>query len=86
MNDIFARHTGGLESPAAELTPISPSDSSDLTHASRALNVATTGFVRVTTVRGTTATVFIAAGIAFPVRVTRVWATGTTADGIVALL
>jgi len=85
MNDIFAAHSGGLESPASYLSAITPSDTADLSHAARALNVAISGSVRVTTVGGTTATVYIAAGIAFPVRASRVWATGTTAGGIVVM-
>lgn len=85
MSDRFELLTPGLESPAAHLQDVTPNDSTDLTHASRALNVATTGSVRVTTVRGDTATVTIVAGTPFPVRAIRVWATGTTATGIVAM-
>ena len=86
MNDIFASHTGGLESPASTLISVVPDDAADLAQASRALNVSGSGTVRITTVGGTTATVYVAAGIAFPVRVTRVWASGTTATDIVAML
>lgn len=85
MSDAFANFATGLESPASHLQTVTPNDSTDLSRAGRALNVATTGNVRVTTVDGTTATVHIAAGIAFPVRARRVWATGTTATGIVVL-
>jgi hypothetical protein len=85
MPDRFQDHTAGLESPASGLLPVTPDDGADLQTASRALNVAQSGFVRITTVEGQTASVHIAAGIAFPVRVTRVWQTGTTATGIVAL-
>lgn len=85
MSDPFATFTAGLESPASHLQPVTPSDSTDLPRSGRGLNVASTGDVRVTTVEDTTATVHIAAGIAFPVRVRRVWATGTTATGIVVM-
>lgn len=85
MSDTFDGFRSGLESPATHIASISPSDSTDLAQASRALNVATSGTVRLTTVGGTTDTVFIAAGVAFPVRATRVWNAGTTATGIVAL-
>ena len=44
--------------------------------------MAQTGTVRVVTAGGDTADIYIAAGIAFPVRATRVMATGTTATGI----
>ena len=85
MADPFKDFTPGLESPASHLALVTPSDTADLPVASRALNVATTGSVTVTTVQGDTATVTIAAGIPFPVRAARIWETGTTATGIVAL-
>lgn len=85
MVDAFSQYRSGLESPAIRLLNITPSDTADIAEASRALNVATSGTVRMTTVGGTTVTVFIAAGIAFPVRAVRIWSTGTTATDIVAL-
>jgi hypothetical protein len=85
MADAFADFTSGLESPALRVFEVTPSDTTDLDEVSRALNVASTGTVRVTTVHGTTATIHIAAGIAFPIRVSRVWSTDTTATNIVAL-
>jgi hypothetical protein len=83
--DAFKTHITSLESPPIRIRAVIPDDSVDLPTASRALNVATTGSVRVTTVEGETATLTIAAGIPFPIRATRVWASGTTASGIVAL-
>lgn len=85
MNDVFKDFQSGLESPATNLHAVTPSDTEDLSAASRAINVATAGEVRITTVGGTTETVYIAAGIAFPVRARRVWLTGTNATGIVSL-
>ena len=85
MTDFFATHQSGLQSPASYLANISPNDTADLANVSRALNVASSGSVRVTTVEGSEATVYIVAGNAFPVRVSRVWATGTTATGIVVM-
>lgn len=85
MVDAFSQYRIGLESPAVRLLSVVPSDTADIPEASRAINVATSGTVRITTVGGTTATVFVAAGIAFPVRATRIWSTGTTAANIVAL-
>lgn len=85
MTDAFQNHKTGLDSPAIQLHAVTPSDTEDLPSASRGLNVATSGTVKVTTVGGTTDAVYIAAGIIFPVRAKRVWATGTTATGIVAL-
>ena len=85
MTDRFENHTPGLESPASHLLAVVPSDTADLTITARALNVAQSGLVQITTTGDTTETVYIAAGSTFPVRVTRVWATGTTASGIIAL-
>lgn len=85
MADAFAQFKSGLESPAVRISEVDPSDSTDLPEASRAINVAQSGAVRVTTVEGTTATIFVAAGIAFPIRAARIWSTGTTAGNIVAL-
>lgn len=85
MADLFETHTPGLESPASGLLSVTPDDGADLQTAARALNVAQSGLVQVTTTEGHTATVYIAAGIAFPLRAARVWASGTTATGIVAL-
>lgn len=85
MTDFFASYQSGLESPARHLSEITPDDSTDLPVFSRALNVATSGFVTVTTIEGDQGSIFIAAGGVFPIRVTRIWATGTTATGIVCL-
>lgn len=85
MNDIFSSYTSSLQSPASHIFEVTPNDTEDLLVASRALNVATEGIVRVTTIGGDTASVAVVAGVPFPIRCTRVWATGTTATGIVAL-
>ena len=85
MTDIFKKHINGLESPASRVYAIQPNDSADLAVVSRAINVAEAGLVQVTTISGTTAQIFVAAGIPFPIRCSRVWATGTTATGIVSL-
>ncbi|GFE52462.1 hypothetical protein So717_42150 [Roseobacter cerasinus] len=85
MTDFFESYQPGLDSPPASLTAIVPSDSADLPRATRAINVSSAGVVRVTTVNGDEAQVYVAAGIAFPLRARRVWATGTDATGIVGL-
>lgn len=85
MTDKFKFLSGGLESPASHLMAVVPSDTDDLPVSSRGINVATTGAVRVTTIGDTTETVHIAAGAAFPLRARRIWATGTTASGIVVM-
>lgn len=85
MSDKFKDHIAGLESPASMLLTVTPDDGADLPFASRALNVAASGAVRVTTINGDVETVFIGAGSAFPVRAVRIWASGTTATGIVVM-
>ncbi len=83
--DDFSKFPVTLNTPAVSLEAISPSDSADLSKITRAINVAVSGTVRLTTPDGSEASIFIAAGIAFPVRATRIWATGTTATGIIGL-
>ncbi|WP_299964580.1 hypothetical protein [uncultured Roseobacter sp.] len=85
MTDAFAQYQVGLESPATRIWEVTPNDRDDMDEASRAINVATSGTVRITTVDGTTATIYVAAGSAFPVRAARIWNSGTTATDITAL-
>ena len=85
MMDPFAGFRPGLESPATRLASVEPNDDADLAWTTRALSVAQAGMVRVTTHGGETGDIFVAAGVPFPIRVQRVWASGTTATGIVAL-
>ena len=65
---------------------ITPDDATDLASHAHALNVAVAGTVNVDTVEGTTVSVYVAAGVVFPLAVRRVRATGTTATGIVGLI
>ncbi|MEM6481216.1 MAG: hypothetical protein AAF922_04420 [Pseudomonadota bacterium] len=83
--DMFADYSSGLESPASHAFDAVPSDTNDLPSVGRAVNVATTGTVRLTTSAGDTVTITVVAGVAFPIRAKRVWATGTTATGVVVL-
>jgi hypothetical protein len=80
--DKFANIAQSPTLPASGLGTISPNDGADLEQVTLALNVATPGIVRVTTNDGSVGEVFIEAGTAFPLRVRRVWAAGTTATGI----
>ena len=85
MSDPFSDFATSLESPASNAYDIVPDDAADIAVVTRALNVTVEGTVRVTTHSGQTVTLYIAAGGAFPIRVRRVWATGTSATGIVGL-
>lgn len=86
MSDPFKSHSTSLTSPATELHVITPDDASDLATYVRAIAVTVSGNVQVTTIADTTATIHVTAGAPFPVRVKRVWATGTDATGIVGLV
>lgn len=72
--------------PAIEALAITPNDSADIGNNScRALYVGTAGALKVTTDKGSQVT-FGNVGVGvLPLRVIRVWSTGTTASNIVAL-
>lgn len=82
MPDAFANRHRTLSDPAIAVFDVIPNDASDLPHVTTALNVATPGTVRVTTADGSVSDVTVHPGQSFPIRVTRVWLTGTTATGI----
>lgn len=86
MFDPFVNYQTDLSSPAVDLWDLAPDDDNDLPVCVRGLAVAESGNVRITTVRGTTVSIYIAAGAPWPVRVSKVWATGTDATGIVGLV
>jgi hypothetical protein len=85
MADQFAGFLQTLDSPAAHAFAVTTSDSSDLSTAARALYVGTGGDIKVTTIGGETVTFTSVAAGFFPIRVSRVFATGTTATGIIAV-
>jgi len=62
------------------------SDSADLAISTRALYIGAGGNVKVTTTRGSELTfVGLVAGTVLPVRVARLWSTGTTATNVLGL-
>lgn len=86
MSDDYAGLTGGLESPPKNVALITPHDSNDLTKATRGISFGTAGDLKVITLGGQTVTIpadSLAAGIIHPLRVTRVYSTGTDAADIV---
>ena len=84
--DKFSAFADSPSGPATALLEIHPNDETDLPQILSGLNVATPGTVRVTTRDGSVGSVFVTAGTVFPLRVTRIWATGTTATGIYGLI
>ncbi|WP_371158411.1 hypothetical protein [Jannaschia sp. 2305UL9-9] len=85
MKNPYSSFSGSLRDPIRDAVEMTPNVDTDLLQASRAINVAITGNVRMTLISGSTVTLHVAAGGTFPVRATRIWADGTTAAGIVAL-
>lgn len=75
----------GLTSPAVQAEAVTPSNTVDLVNVSRALWVGVAGDVKVTMASGQAVT-FTALTIGWhPLRVSRVWSTGTTATNITAV-
>lgn len=84
-DDYFRFHAAGLDSPLTAAVAVTPSDAEDLEVVPRCLFCTAGGVVRVTMRdRPDPVVIPIFAGIALPLRVVRVWATGTTAAGLVA--
>ena len=86
----FPYRTGesdGRNAPAFGAVVVTTNDSTDLTKApTRALYIGVAGDVKVDMMDGSAGVVFKAAPVGvLPIRVTRVYATGTTATNIVAL-
>lgn len=86
MADDFATFSSGLDSPAAHAFAIATSDTVDLSQITRAVYVGGAGDVKIKTVSGETVTFSGApVGMILPVRVARVFTTGTTATLLVGL-
>lgn len=84
--DLFRGQTAGLDSPATRAFAITPSDTLDLAFMPRALHARGAGTLRVTMAGdGAVVDFYIAQGDRLPLRVSRVWASGTTATGLVGL-
>ena len=83
MADTFDSHAVSITAPPSNAAPVTPSDTTDLAFVSRALYIGTPGDVRVLTNAGQDVTYKGVAGTKV-LRVTRVFATGTTAADISA--
>jgi hypothetical protein len=86
MNDPFASRLSSLSGPARDILPVNPSDSTDLPTVAVALYVEQGGALTITTVTGQQRSLNVADWTILPVGVRRVWATGTTAGGIGAMV
>lgn len=83
--DKFSDTPVSLTSPIEDAFAVTPSDTQDLPFVTRCLNVSQTGPVRMLTKSGSEVTLTVTAGIPFPVRARRIFATGTSAGAIVGL-
>jgi poly(3-hydroxybutyrate) depolymerase len=84
MTDPFKSHARSLTSPPEHAVAILPDDAGTLDVVTRALYVGTAGDLRVRMAGGGAAVtlVNVAAGSLLPIRVDRVYATGTSAGGL----
>ena len=80
--DDFSTHTPSQQSPISRVISVTPDDGQDISHLSRALYLGTGGDLRATMSDGATVTFVNMAPGWHPIRVARVWSTGTTADHI----
>jgi hypothetical protein len=84
--DNFSQFTRGASGPVNGAVAVTPDNSNDLTNTTRGIYVGGAGNIKVDMADGTTVTfTAIAIGIVHPLRVKRVYATGTTATTILAL-
>jgi hypothetical protein len=84
--DSYSKHSRSLTSPPEDAAAIVPSDASPLGHVTRAIFVGTGGDLRVRMLRGSVVTLAgVASGSLIPLRVTHVYAAGTSASGLVGL-
>lgn len=87
---MFDRYKGiapATDSPAIDAFSIVPDDSLELSELTRAVYVGQGGTLVVTTKEGTTVTFEnVASGVFLPLRLSKVLATGTTAQSLVGLV
>lgn len=74
--------SGGSSSPANDAALVTPSDTVDLPAVPKGVYIATEGALRITMLSGTTLTTPTLHVGWHPLKVTRIFATGTTATGI----
>lgn len=83
---MFTKEKADFTGPGMGAFQITPNDSTDLTTIVRAIYVGTEGVINCQFVDGSECPIPVAANVPHFLRVTRVLATGTTADGIVGIV
>ena len=87
MTDKFERYDTVLDSPGKSAFNVTPNNSANLTYVSRGIYIGTTGNINCIFV-GDSANTLLAnlpTGGFYSFRIAKIWATGTTADNIVAI-
>lgn len=86
MKDDFNGHITGLTAPATAAEAITPSDTTGLEFVTRAIYLGQSGDLQVTMKSGDTVLLKgMQAGVFYPLRVSHVHTTGTTAADIIGL-
>jgi hypothetical protein len=83
--DSFGSLQPSIDGDITHLALVTTDDVNDLAFVSRAIYITVAGTLKVTTLGGETITIpsgALAVGAPHPIRATRIWATGTTATGI----
>ena len=80
--DDLQSYITNLQSPLSRAQAVTPDDTTDLSHLTRALYLGVGGTVKLSLEDGTSVTFTSMAAGWHPVRVARVWATGTSATDI----
>ena len=86
MKNPFENRSPSLDGPATDILPVIPDDATDLPAVAIALYAETGGDLSFVSAQGQTRTLRIADFTFLPVGVRRVRATGTTAQGLHALV
>jgi hypothetical protein len=86
MSDPYGTFSSVLDSPASSGFAVTPDDDSDLTISTRGLYVGGSGVLKVDLVGGSTLTFAdVTAGDFLPLRVKKIYSTGTTATDLIGL-
>lgn len=86
LKDRFSGNTGQT-SPIIDGFAITPDDATEVQEVTRAIMVSTMGNVTCTLKGGSSVTLTsLVPGVIYPLRISQVWSTGTTASGIVGLV
>lgn len=85
---MFEHVSSGIDSPATNVVLITPNNTIDLVNPIRGIGFGTEGTLKIRTVGGDIVTIpsgVLAAGVIHPIRISRVYATGTTVTDIIGV-